>query len=144
MYMIRGRYLSSMDDLGAVLALRRQVFDLGADESDRMAVYALAMDQAGEPAGAGRLYIDGDDHFRMDLVGVLPEKRRQGLGDLILRMLLQRALDLNAPAVVIDAPRELHPFFARYGFAAEGASAMRATPSSIDACGGCGGKCCPR
>ena len=79
--MIRGRYLSSMDDLGAVLALRRQVFDLGADESDRMAVYALAMDQAGEPAGAGRLYIDGDDHFRMDLVGPPGKAGRIGRPD---------------------------------------------------------------
>jgi len=138
--MIQGKYLSSIDDLKAVLTLRRQVFDLGADENDRMAVYALVMD----PAGAGRLYIDGDDRFRMDLVGVLPGKRRQGLGDLILRMLLQRALDLNAPAIVIDAPRELHPFFARYGFSAkETSAAMRATPASIDTCCG-GGKCCPR
>lgn len=139
--MIRGRYLTSMDDTGAVLALRSAVFGQGPDDADRMAVYAIALDREGQPAGAGRLYIDQGDQFRLDMLGVLREKRRQGLGDLLVRMLLQRALDLNAPQIVLDAPEELTGFFARYGFALAVGGGMVATPQSIDRCGGCSGKC---
>ena len=139
--MIRGKYLTSMDDIAPVLALRRAVLGLSADPFDQMAVYALALDGAGQPAGAGRLYIDGDDRFRLDTLGVLQEMRGQGLGDLLVRMLLQRALDLNAPAVVLKAPAELAPFFARYGFTPGAQGLMTATPQSIALSGGCGGHC---
>ncbi len=139
--MIRGKYLTSLDDIAPVLALRQAALGRGWDHFDQMAVYALALDQQDRPAGAGRLYIDGDDQFRLDALAVLPQRRRQGLGDLIVRMLLQRALDLNAPAVVLDAPPELVAFFCRYGFSPMSQGSMMATPQSIDACGGCSGKC---
>lgn len=139
--MIRGKYLTSMEDIAPVLALRRTVFGRGEDGFDRMAVYALALDPAGAPAGAGRLYIDGDDRFRLDTLGVLKDKRGQGLGDLLLRMLLQRALDLQAPQIVLTAPGELTPFFQRYGFAPSAPGLMAATPQSVAQCGGCSGKC---
>ena len=139
--MIRGKYLTSLDDITPVLDLRQAVLGQGRDGFDRMAVYALALDEQGCPAGAGRLYIDGDDQFRLDALAVLPQRRRQGLGDLMVRMLLQRALDLNAPAVVLDAPQDLVPFFSRYGFSPRLEGGMAATPQSIDACGGCSGKC---
>lgn len=143
--MIRGNYLTSMDDIARVLAVRKQVFDLGEDASDAMAFYALAYSADGQPAGAGRLCLE-DDHFTIDLVGVIAQHRLSGLGDLIMRMLLQRALDLNAPDIRLTAPAPLGAFFARYGFRAsdsarDGATAMLATPASIDAAGGCSGHC---
>ena len=44
--MIRGKFMTSMDDVSTCLALRGQVFPGArgeADEYDRMAVYALAI-----------------------------------------------------------------------------------------------------
>ena len=121
--MIRGKFMTSMDDPSACLALRAQVFP-GAqgevDEYDRMAVYALAIDEENRPGGAGRLYIGDDSRFTIDRVGVLPEMRGQGLGDLLMRMLLYRALELNCAGVKLVSPVRLAGFFARYGLAAQG------------------------
>lgn len=170
--MIRGKYLTSPGD-GAEVALdiRRRVFGgemglaalAGPDEGDRMAVYALAFDEAGAPSGAGRLYIDEADRFMMDAVCVLKEARGKYLGDLIARMLLLRALELNANAVCARATPESAPFFERYGFKPQGGPEtsrgislllLRATAAEIDiegtchknaACQNCQGDCgaCP-
>lgn len=118
--MIRGKFLSSMDEGAAVaLALRASVFGCERDRHDDMALYALALDAQEQPSGSGRLYIE-DDRFVLDGVGVLPERRGQGLGDLLMRMLLYRALELNAPAVYARAPGSAVRFCARYGLTPQG------------------------
>ncbi|MEA5068915.1 MAG: GNAT family N-acetyltransferase, partial [Christensenellaceae bacterium] len=118
--MIRARYLSSMDDITSVLEIRRAVFErspgaAARDAFDDMAVYALAFDEADAPSAAGRLYIDADDRFRIDAVGVLAPLRARGYGDLVMRMLLDRALTLGAPAVYADSFPCAVGFYARYG-----------------------------
>ena len=121
--MIRGKFMTSMDDVSTCLALRAQVFPGArgeADEYDRMAVYALAINEENLPGGAGRLYIGDDSQFTIDRVGVLPEMRGQGLGDLLMRMLLYRALELNCAGVKLVSPVRLAGFFTRYGLAAQG------------------------
>jgi len=126
--MIRGKYLTSMDDISQVLAVRYQVFveeqgysaELERDKHDDMAVYALAVNDDGMPVATGRLFIDDDAQFTIGRVCTLKEYRRQGYADLILRMLLQRALDLNATGVVIHSQVPAMPFYQRYGFANTG------------------------
>ena len=148
--------MTSMEDTSAAMAIREQVFsrELGRehegrpDESDQMAVYALVMNEADEPAGSGRLYIDGDSHFAIDRVCVLKEQRGQGLGDLIMRMLLYRAQELSCDSVYVESPVELTGFFARYGLTPQGGlrdglRVMRASHDEIDIEGSCskGKKC---
>lgn len=155
-----------MDDIQDILALRRAVFEeeLGEEggaepePEDQMAVYALACDEDGVPAGTGRLCIDADDRFLLGRICVLKSRRGLGLGDLIVRMLLDRALTLNAPAVYVRALLPAVPFYARYGFAPTGETTgagaftrrlMRASADQIDiegschkmACKGCAGDC---
>ena len=144
--MIRGKFLTSMDDISEVLELRARAFaESGPDEFDRMAVYALAFDESDRPAGTGRLYIDQNGHFRVGRVCVLPDARGYGLGDLILRMLLFRARELNAASVYVDVDPAAEGIFARYGFRTyEGGAPvrMRAAAEDIDlggSCAGCGG-----
>ena len=147
--------MTSMDDASACLAMRAQVFPGArgeADEYDRMAVYALAINEENLPGGAGRLYIGDDSQFTIDRVGVLPEMRGQGLGDLLMRMLLYRALELNCAGVKLVSPVRLAGFFARYGLAAQGEAfeeageacrVMYAAREQIDIEGSCskGKKC---
>ena len=122
--MIRGKYLTSSDDVSQVLALRGDVaraegLQSGEDCHDRMAVYALVFDEDGAPAGSGRLYLD-EDRFVIGCVGVMPDRRKKGLGDLIMRMLIFRAQELNAPAVyALIRPGE-EMFYAHYGFKPSG------------------------
>jgi N-acetylglutamate synthase-like GNAT family acetyltransferase len=145
--MIRGRYLTSADDIGAVLDVRRRVAlceglpATGADEHDEMAVYALVFDEDDRPAGSGRLYLDGD-RFMIGSIGVLPEVRGRGLGDLIMRMLLFRAQELNAPSVYARAVPGLEGFYALYGFSPaddEGDKALLMVPADRIPGGSCGG-----
>lgn len=117
--MYRGKFLSSMDDIDAVLTVRAQIPEFSGaarDPQDAMAFYALAFDENDVPCGSGRLYIDADSHFRIDRLGVLPDRRGHYLGDLLARMLLYRAQQLNAASVYADVPFAVAPFFARYGF----------------------------
>ena len=147
--MIRGRFLRSGDDTSAVFALREQVFvdELGCSEAfardalDDMAIYALVFDELDVPSGAGRLAID-DDRFMVGAVCVRGESRGQGLGDLIMRMLLLRVQEMDAPSVYAKAQPDVQPFFQRYGFkliepTVDGRSLMRALKDEIDIEGAC-------
>ena len=154
--MIRAKFYTSMDCPADVFDIRRRVFaeELGLkntgaqDEGDQMAVYALALDADDAPASTGRMHIDGLGHFVIDRVCSLKEARGQGLGDLIMRMLLYRAQELNAAMVFLATPPELVDFFARYGFKVYGALTeedgapqrlMRVLATEINLEGTCGG-----
>ncbi|MGI6173636.1 MAG: GNAT family N-acetyltransferase [Christensenellales bacterium] len=139
--MIRGKFILSTEDASEVFALREKVFGAGEkDMFDAMAVYAVAYDEDGTASGAGRLCIDGDGAFTVDAVGVLPDRRGRYLGDLLMRMLLYRALQLNAPRVHLFCGDDVAPFFARYGFKTAGEGEMCASAAEIDIEGSCG--CC--
>ncbi len=121
--MIRGKFLSSMDDCAPVFDNRYREFceeqgfsrETEIDACDQMAIYALAYDADGNPAGTGRLCIK-DDRFSIGRVCVLKHARGQGLGDLILRMLLYRAQELNAPEVYLESQLPAVDFYRRFGF----------------------------
>jgi predicted GNAT family N-acyltransferase len=121
--MIRGKFLTSMDDITAIIELRRRVFceELGLpvenepDAHDSMSVYALVFDDENSPIGTGRLYID-DDRITIGRVCVLKEWRGRQIGDFIMRMLLYRAQELNAGSVTLTARADKVNFYAKYGF----------------------------
>jgi predicted GNAT family N-acyltransferase len=159
--MIRGKFLTSNDDISQILDIRRRVFvdeqgfspDAEVDQFDDMAVYALVFDEADRPAGTGRLSIDLDGHFRIGRVCVLGGARGQGLGDLILRMLLFRAQELNADSVHVEAQLPAVDFYRRFGFRPYGDIThdegvahrmMRVEAADIDlegtGCAGCEGR----
>lgn len=156
--MIRGRYLTSQDDISEVMDIRHRVFvseqgfspENERDEYDAMAVYALIYDDGDMPCGTGRLYIDSDSQFAIGRVCVLKEKRGQQIGDLIMRMLLYRAQELHAPSVYLSAQLPAVPFYQRYGFEPYGETVldegvphrlMRATEETIDIEGACKKSC---
>ena len=119
--MYRGKYLTSLDDISDILSVRKAIPEFAPglrDERDGMAIYALVYDEDDTPMGCGRMYIGDDNRFCFDTIGVIEEKRRLFIGDLISRMLLYRAQTLNADSIVLRAPDDLIPYFARYGFVA--------------------------
>jgi len=126
--MIRGKFLLTGDPQSAfVYGIRKEVFadELGygaesiIDEHDKMSVYALVLDDDDTPSATGRLYIDGD-RFRIGSVCVLKQARGRYMGDLVMRMLLYRAQELNCASVSLSAPVDTVSFFARYGLAPMG------------------------
>ena len=119
--MYRGKYFSSIDAESAqAIEIRKRIpeFDCGSDEHDDMAVYAVVYNDEDVPSGSARLYIDDDSCFRIDYLGVLPEQRHKYMGDLLARMLLYRAQELNCASIKAAVPKDLVYFFARYGLKA--------------------------
>ncbi len=89
------------------------------DALDAMSRHAMLYDGA-EPIATGRLYwAEGD--FHVGRICVLRAWRGQGCGDALMRLLLHKALEHNARAVVLSAQAQAMPFYARYGFLPEGA-----------------------
>jgi predicted GNAT family N-acyltransferase len=166
--MIRGKFLLSGDPLcKEVYDIRRRVFveecgypeEAAYDAFDRMAVYALILDDDGTPSATGRLYIDEEDRFTIGRVCVLKECRKRYMGDLVMRMLLYRAQELNCAAVAVSAKLDAVPFYSRYGlspvgevYEADGTAHRRMVAlkdeinlegscSKGGACGSCHGNC---
>ncbi len=166
--MIRGKFLLSGDPLcKEVYDIRRRVFveeygypeEAACDSYDRMAVYALVLDDDGTPSATGRLYIDDEDRFTIGRVCVLKEARGRYMGDLVMRMLLFRAQELNCAAVAVSARLDAVSFYAKYGlspvgevYEADGTAHRRMVAlneeinlegscSKGGACGSCHGNC---
>ena len=74
--MIRGKYLTSKDDIAPVLAVRNAVFveeqgfsaEGERDAYDDMAIYALAFNEEGAPVSTGRRFVDRDGQFTIGRV----------------------------------------------------------------------------
>lgn len=96
--MIEGNYLSGQDDLSEVFELRREVLqqelglaeELDLDGQDEWAVHAVAR-QGGTAVAVGRILFDGE-HYSISHVAVRRELRRQGYGDFVVRLLINRAM----------------------------------------------------
>ena len=130
--MITGKLIAGGGDLSEVQSIRMRVFvdeqgfpaDEEMDQYDARAVHALLYDDDHNPAATGRLYIDDDGYWRIGRVAVLKEKRGAQLGDLVMRMLLDKALGVGAKRFRISAQRQAEGFYALYGFTPCGAEYM--------------------
>jgi predicted GNAT family N-acyltransferase len=128
--LIRGKFIAPGGDYGAALALRRAVFSdeqgfdpaLDHDAYDDLSAHVLLYDQAdgasepaGDPVATGRLFwLEGE--FVIGRVCVRRDRRGEKLGDLVMRMLLYKAMQHNAPSVALGAQKQAVGFYARYGF----------------------------
>ena len=78
----------------------------------------VVAEDSGEVVGMGRLLGDGGWYFHVIDMAVLPTHQRKGLGDAVLRALLDRVREV-APAgawvnLLADVPGR--PLYARHGF----------------------------
>lgn len=111
-------------DAEALKAVRTAVFivEQGVAEADEWdaddatSLHVLARARDGRPVGTGRLTA-----ARMiGRMAVLPEWRGRGVGDALLRTLLEQARERHWPEVALHAQVHALDFYARHGFVAEG------------------------
>lgn len=101
-------------------ALRRTVFieeqhvpeELEWDDADARAYHVLAISDADEPIGTGRLKLDG----QIGRMAVVRKWRRRGVGAAILQALLDLALKEGCATVRLHAQTHAIPFYAKCGF----------------------------
>ena len=138
--MVQGKWFPVGADLTAPLSVRLADFGRGRDALDDISQQVLALDDAERPVGTARLWWQ-DGAFWAGDVGVLPDARGMGYGDLLVRLLLFKALTHGAVRVCLTPTEETRGFFARYGFTPEdGHMAVRAEDIHLSHCGaGCDG-----
>ena len=111
--MIQGKWFAPGSDLSDVIPVRRAVFGRGADDCDALSWNALVFEDS-VPVAAGRIWWE-DGAFRLGDIGVLEDRRRRKLGDLVLRLLLYKAQNHAAREVRLRCSRETAGFFSRLG-----------------------------
>jgi GNAT superfamily N-acetyltransferase len=74
----------------------------------------------GETVGMGRVLGDGGWYFHVVDMAVLPEHQRRGLGDTLLKALLDRVRDVAPPGAYVNllADPPGRPLYERNGFSA--------------------------
>lgn len=112
------------DDQPDLRHVREQVFlveqqcpeDEEWDALDATSWHMLARDLEGRPIGTGRL----TPEHRIGRMAVLAPWRGRGVGEAIVRLLLEQARALRWSAVELGAQTHAIPFYQRFGFAAYG------------------------
>ena len=112
--------------------IRREVFigeqgvpeELEMDGLDRDAIHVLAYVE-GEPAGCGRLLLNGKD-ARIGRVAVKKSLRRTGIGNGICRLLMTLAAERGVQNIHINAQLSALEFYTRLGFEKVGDNFMEA------------------
>lgn len=123
-------YISSnSDDFQLVKDIRTSVFtaEQGADETaefDRYdeektdTLYALLYD--GENAVATSRLALTEKGYKIGRIAVLKEYRGKGLGEIIVRAVVEKAFEKGADTVLVDAQNYAVPFYERFGFKVAG------------------------
>lgn len=125
--MIRGIYLTGNDDLSDIHNIRKAVFtdemgipaDIENDDNDMMAMHVLLEGEDKTFVATARMRFDGDT-FILDKVAVLPDYRRKGYADFVVRMLLDKVFTANGKIIYADVNTDALPFFETIGFATDG------------------------
>jgi predicted GNAT family N-acyltransferase len=111
-------------DLLDLRAVRNEVFvveqevpeDEEWDELDESSQHVIARDNAGRPIGTGRLTSEP----RIGRMAVVRDWRGKGVGEAILRVLLENARARHYRSIEIHAQSHAIPFYQRAGFEAYG------------------------
>lgn len=107
-------------DLADLRAVREPVFlveqkippEMEWDELDARSHHVLARDRDGRPIGTGRL----TPEHGIGRMAVLAEWRGKGVGEAIMRVLLEQARLLRYPSVELHAQSHAIPFYTKLGF----------------------------
>ncbi|MBN2879474.1 MAG: GNAT family N-acetyltransferase [Clostridia bacterium] len=159
--MIYSKWLFGKSDFSEAYNIRKQVFVTGLglseeaqfDEYDARAFHLL-IGEDDKFVATGRLYETGGS-FYIGGIAVLPEVRGEGIGDLLVRMLLNKAFELLADEVYVYARKESVNFYKTLNFTeceethemepGDIRTVMKVTQKdsplnhACKSCGGCGG-----
>ena len=98
----------------------------GSERDDREAdsTHLMVVEGNGTVAGVGRLHFNGISEAQIRYMAVAVDHRRQGIGTRILAALEDRARQLGATVVVLDARETALGFYTRHGYTPTGPGAM--------------------
>lgn len=115
--MLEGRYLLFGDDYGDVIKVRNQCLDVDCNSNDSMdseAIHVIVYEN-NHPIACGRMLIRGED-FLFDRIYVIESKRRNRVGDFVVRLLIEKANLMCAEDVLVSCKEDSRVFFESIGF----------------------------
>lgn len=134
--MICGRYYLGLERMEEIAPIRRKVFgtelgfpeDILFDEADETAIHALAYKDINRtiPVASGRLYKTEEEDYKIGRIAVIKEERKQGFGDFIVRMLVDKALMMGADRVIVGSQPHAVQFYEKIGFQRTGETYVEA------------------
>lgn len=134
--MICGRYYLGLERMEEIAPIRRKVFatelgfpeDILFDEADETAIHALAYKDINRtiPVASGRLYKTEEGDYKIGRIAVVKEERKQGFGDFIVRMLVDKALMMGADRVIVGSQPHAIQFYEKIGFQRTGETYVEA------------------
>ncbi|TCT12250.1 putative GNAT family N-acyltransferase [Natranaerovirga pectinivora] len=120
--MLKGEYRYGTDNLSEAFNIRKTVFgkefnfleeELFDDfELDSIHVLIYYKDIA---IGTGRLYYSGES-YKIGRIAVLKEYRKNGIGEFLVNMLIDKALLLGADEVIVHSQERAVDFYKKLGF----------------------------
>lgn len=122
--------LSGLEPIDDILEIRKKVFVeeqklpefLVENEEDKEAIFALAFEETMDskiPVGTARLLFLGEE-FKVGRLCVLPEYRGKGYADFLIRMLIDKAFQMGAAEIHVDARPHAIGFYKKIGFVESG------------------------
>ena len=81
-----------------------------SDNFDEKALHFVGYDGIVQ-VGSCRLVKMDEDYFSVSYLGVMPDYRRQYVGDLMMRALCDKVLSLGGKYIVLESPLEVVDFF---------------------------------
>ena len=85
-------------------------------EDDEQAIHAMLVDDAGEALGVCRLHLNTPQEGQLRFMGVRADKQGQRLGDQLLSYLEERARQLGATSMTLQARENAVNFYRRNGY----------------------------
>lgn len=130
--MITNEWILGSGDLSVPRAIRRKVFieEQQVDEKEEMdaldsqSMHLVIYDDR-QPIATGRIWHDGQT-FRIGRCCVLAKMRGQGIGDLLVKLLLLKSFEFSPSEVRVDAQTHVQGFYERYGFQKAGNKFIKA------------------
>lgn len=87
------------EDLSEIIPLRSEIFGFGEDDLDECGISILLRSE-GKDLATGRILLDMEnDRLIIDMIGVVPDMRRQGIGTEVLDRLVDIAKDCRSEEV---------------------------------------------
>ena len=123
--MVSTKWFTGEDDLTDAFNIRRRVFtkeqgvprEADVDGSDAGCMH-LVVYENDVPVGTGRIMVQ--EQYLIGRIAVLPEHRKSGYGDLIVRMLVRKCFDMGASLVNVHAQSPVVGFYEKLGFVSTG------------------------
>ena len=94
------------------------------DELEQSSNHLMVIDDRQAVIGVGRLHFNTISEAQIRYMAITTEQQRKGIGTLLLRALEDRARQLGAARIVLDAREQALGFYRKHGYELEGPGHM--------------------